>query len=203
MRRARGMAVAACLALASCGGGGGSNDQGIAFRALGVFQETLEQVAPAADTLPTPDTAVGDAGRVISLSTTTTVPNDVNGDGDLDGGFLGFRNDLQFQRLNVQGVQVEIFIPGALLPNPIVTDFVPIALTLDPPPADPTEEAANTAFVQTLFVSSDVMAFLNQNQNLLPPTPFNMNVVMTATAISDSGDSFDSNEFTYGIVVQP
>jgi hypothetical protein len=50
-------------------------------------------------------------------------------------------------------------------------------------------------------VPPDVIAFLNQNQNLLPPFPFSMNVVMTITAVSDSGDSFDTNEVTYGVQV--
>jgi hypothetical protein len=112
------------------------------------------------------------------------------------------RNELFGQDLNVQGVTVEIFIPGALIPNPVQTDFVPLAITLGPADGDE-EDLSPSNFAQTLFVSSDVMAFLNQNVTLLPQTPFNMNVVMTIQAISDSGDSFDSNEFTYNVVVQP
>jgi hypothetical protein len=192
--------VVACLALASCGGGGGSNDQGVSFRALGVFQESVEQFAPAADTLPTVDDAVGDTGRTINLATTLSVPNDQNGDGDLDGGFIGARNDLAFQNLNVQGVQVEIFIPGAVF-NPVVTDFVPISISLTPPSDSPDSGGGNIAFAQTLFVAPDVIAFLNQNPGLLPPRPFQMNVVMHLEAVSDSGDFFDSNEFTYGVGV--
>lgn len=190
--------VAACIALASCGGGGGSNDQGVSFRALGVFQESVEQFAPAADTFPTVEDAVGDTGRTIVLSTTFAVPNDLNGDGDLDGGFIGVRNDLAFQDVNVQGVRVEIWIPGALF-NPVITDFVPMAISLTPPAAAGEESTGNISFAQTLFVSPDVIAFLNQNPGLLPPTPFNMNVVMRVEAISDSGDFFGSNEFTYSV----
>jgi hypothetical protein len=203
MRKVQVVTMVACLALASCGGGGGSNDQGVSFRALGVFQEVQEQVAPAADTLPSPDNAPGDSGRGISLAATLTVPNDLNNDGDLDGGFLGARNDLAQQNVNITGVQVEIFIPGAILGNPVLTDFVPMAVSLGPAEVDEGEQATNLAFVQTLYVQPDVMAFLNQNQTLLPPTPFTMNVVMTLEAISDSGDSFDSNEFTYTVSVLP
>jgi hypothetical protein len=196
------VALGAWVALAGCGSG--SNDQGISFRLLGVFQETVEQFAPAADTFPTSlEDAVGDSGRIISLADTQFVPNDINGDGDLDGGFIGMQNVLETQRLNVQGLNVSIFIPGAVIPNPVATDFVPLSVTLDPVPSDDNEDAVNTRFVQTLFVSADVMAFLNQNQTLWPATPFNLNVVMTATAVSDSGDRFTSNEITYNIVVLP
>ena len=202
MRRSRFIMMAACIALAGCGGGGGgSNDQGVAVRFLGVFQETQEQVAPAADRLPDDETAVGDTGRVISLDTVLAIPNDINQDGDLDGGFLGIENDLD-QNINVQGVTVEIFVPGAKLANPISTDFVPMAISL--PPATFDDNGARISpktFAQTLFVPPDVIAFLNQNQNLLPPFPFSMNVVMTITAVSDSGDSFDTNEVTYGVQV--
>ena len=83
MKRSWIMAMAAGLALAGCGGGSGSNnDQGIAVRFIGVFQETQEQVAPAADRLPDDENAVGDTGRVISLDTSLAVPNDTNFDGD-------------------------------------------------------------------------------------------------------------------------
>jgi len=208
MRRARTVMVAACVALAGCGSGSndqcgkGSNDQGVSFRALGVFQEVQEQFAPSPDTLPNLEDHPGDSGRVISLSQTAVVPSDGNGDGDLDGGFLGMQSNLESQSLNVKGVSVEIVIPGALLPNPVATDFVAMAVTLGPAVVAEGEEATNGAFVQTLFVQPDIMAFLNQNQTLLPPAPFTMNVVMTLTAVSDSGDCFDSNEITYTVSVQ-
>jgi hypothetical protein len=205
MRRVTVVAVAACVALAGCGsgtgGGSGSNNQGNSFRFIGIFQETVEQFAPAADTFPSIDEAVGDTGRSILLATTAFVPTDQNGDGDLDGGFLGFRNELTQQTVNVQGVDVEIFIQGALV-NPVVTDFVPVAVSLDHAPVGQDDMSVNVAFAQTIFVSPDVIAFLNANPNILPPKPFNMNVVMRATAISDSGDSFVSNEVTYNIVVE-
>lgn len=202
MHKARITVIVAAIALASCGGGGGSNDQGVSFRALGVFQETLEQQAPAADTLPTPELAVGDTGRTIILSQTQVFPTDVNRDGDLDGGFLGFQNLLASQRLNVTGAHVELLVPGALI-NPVATDFVPIALTLGPAVVGLNEEAQNVAYAQTLFVSPDVLAFLNQNPSLLPTPPYQINVVMTATAVSDGGETYESNEFTYAITVLP
>jgi hypothetical protein len=201
------MVLGAWVAVATgCGGGGGggSNDQGVSFRGAGVFQESLEQVAPAADTLPTAENAPGDTGRTIQLATTPFIPDDRNLDGDLDGGFIGLENNLSEQSVNVQGIDVEIFVPGARIPNPVISDFVPLSLTL--PPAGVDDEgnpAPSKTFAQTLFVSSDVMAFLNQNQTLLPDPPFNINVVMRANARSDSGDSFDSNEFTYNLIVIP
>jgi len=203
MRRSTIMMMVACFALAGCGGGGGgSNDNGVSLRFSGVFQETQEQVAPAADRFPSPDEAVGDTGTFIVLGETLTVPTDGNKDGDLDGGFLGLENNLD-QSVNVQNVKVEIFIPGAVLNNPVVTDSVPMPISL--PPATVDEKGIRTlskSFAQTVFVQPDVLAFLAGNQTLLPPLPFNMTVVMTITAISDSGDSFDTNEISYNVNVR-
>ena len=199
------VAAAACLALVGCGGGGsgnGSNDNGISFSFLGVFQEVQEQVAPAADQLPTVADHPGDTGRTVDLTTVQEIPNDVNGDGDADGGFLGMQNNLATQSMNVEGVNVKIVIPGALI-NPVATDFAPLAIRLDPAPAVGSQSTNNEAFAQTIFVPPDVIAFLNQNPNLLPPKPFTMNIVMTLQGTSDNGDNFVSNEFTYSVNVIP
>jgi len=194
--------LAACLTLAGCGGGGGgSNDNGVALRFSGVFQETQEQVAPAADKFPDAENAVGDTGGTVVLGVSTTVPGDGNRDGDLDGGFLGLENNMD-QSVNVQHVTVEIFIPGARLNNPVVTDSVPLPISLAPASVD--DQGVRTpsrSFSQTVFVRNDVLAFLSQNQNLLPVLPFDMTVVMTITAISDSGDSFDTNEISFPVRV--
>ncbi len=206
MRRSRILTLAACIALAGCGSGGGSgsNDQGVALRFSGVFQETQEQVAPAADQLPNDEEAFGDTGGTVILGLTTTVPGDNNADGDLDGGFLGLENSLD-QSVNVQTVKVEIFIPGAVLNNPVVTDVVPLAISL--PPAVEDDDGLRTpskSFSQTIFVRPDVLAFLSQNQTLLPDLPFDMTVVMSITAISDNGDTFETNEISFPVrVLEP
>lgn len=200
--RKRIIMVATCFALAGCGGGGGSNDNGVSFSFLGIFQEVQEQVAPSADTLPTVENHPGDTGREIRLEDTTEIPDDRNLDGDLDGGFLGVQNNLDGESINVEGVQVKIVIPGAVI-NPVATDFVPLGIRLGPAVVPEGQTATNIAFAQTIFVQPKIMAFLNQNPSLLPTPPYTMNVVMTITGTSDSGDSFDSNEFTYAVSVIP
>jgi hypothetical protein len=193
--------AAACLALVGCGGGG-SNDNGVSFSFLGVFQEVQEQVSPAADTLPTRDNHPGDTGRIIDLEQVGAIPSDGNGDGDADGGFLGMQNNLDAESVNVEGVRVQIVIPGAVV-NPVATDFVALGIRLGPAKVAEGETSTNQAFAQTFFVQPDIIAFLNQNPSLLPPKPFTMNIVMRLTGTSDSGDSFDSNEFTYSVNVVP
>ncbi len=197
--------VAACVALAACGGGsggsGGSNDNGVSLRFSGVFQETREQVAPAADQLPTAEEAVGDTGTFIVLGENQSVPRDYNADGDLDGGFLGASNNLD-QSVNLQHVSVEIHIAGAKLSNPVVTDSVPLAVSLPPASIDDLGvRTPSVIFAQTVFVRPDVLAFLAANQNLLPNLPFDMTVVMRITGISDTGDSFETNEVSYAVGV--
>jgi hypothetical protein len=196
--------AAAGLALVGCGGGGGtgSNDNGISFSFTGVFQEAQEQVAPAPDQPPTAENHPGDTGRTVDLTRINAIPNDVNGDGDPDGGFLGMQNNLTTQSMNVQGVNVKIVIAGALI-NPVLTDFVPMAIRLAPKPAAGSQSTDNEAFAQTLFVSPSAIAFLNQHPALLPPKPFTMSVVMTLEGTSDNGDTFTSNEFTYPVDVVP
>src|SRR5262245_57842548 len=178
MRKRSMVAVAACLALVGCGGG--SNDNGVSFSFLGVFQEIQEQVQPAADTLRTAENHPGDTGRIVDLTTITAIPNDTNLDGDADGGFLGMQNNMPSQRLNGEGVNVKIVIAGALI-NPVATDFVPMSIRLSPRPIGDSQDTNNEAFAQTFFVSPDVIAFLNQHPNLLPPKPFTMSVVMRLT----------------------
>ena len=90
-----------------------------------------------------------------------------------------------------------------VLNNPVVTDSVPMPISLPPATVDDTTRVRtpSKSFAQTIFVQPDVLAFLAGNQTLLPPLPFNMTVVMTITAISDSGDSFDTNEISYNVIV--
>lgn len=193
--------AATCFAFVGCGGGG-SNDNGVSFSFLGVFQEVQEQVAPAADTLPTTENHPGDTTRIVDITQVPAIPNDVNRDGDTDGGFLGMRNNLDVEGINVEGVRVTIIIPGAVI-NPVATDFVPFSIRLGKAKVAEGETATNEVYAQTFFVPPDIIAFLNQNPSLLPPKPFSMNVVMRLTGTSDSGDSFDSNEFTYTVSVIP
>ncbi len=191
--------IAAGAGLVGCGSGG-SNDQGLSFRVFGVFLEIEEKVPPEADKLTTVENHPGDGGRVMSFSnrTHTSVPTDINGDGDLDGGYIGFENVMTTQRLNVTGIDVRIEIPGATIPLP--TDFVNVALTLDRKVGvDDEPGLGNIALTQVVFVSNDIITFLANNRNKLPPTPFEMIVVMTAEAVGDTGDRFVSNEFTYRV----
>src|SRR4030095_5760795 len=92
------MVVAACAMVAACGGGGGSNDNGVSFRAIGIFQET-EKIAPEDDEFSV-ENPQGDTGRIVSLANTTVIANDTNLDGDADGGYIGVENQTD-QKMNV------------------------------------------------------------------------------------------------------
>jgi hypothetical protein len=114
---------------------------------LGVFQEVEENFAPAADILPTVDDHPSDTTRIVDITRIDAIPNDVNGDGDADGGFLGMENNLSSKSINVEGVNVKIVVPGAVT-NPVATDFVPLGIRLGPAVVAFGQTATNEAFAR-------------------------------------------------------
>ncbi len=162
-------------------GGGGSNDQGISFRSLGFFTDATG--------------ATGDTGRCASLRDTTTIPNDLDGDGTLDGGFLGLENSM-LQGVNVDHVSLSYHINGSNLAIP--NDVFALSVRLGP--VNGAEPNSNRAFAQIAIVSPSIMKFINDNSTRLPDLPFSLVATANAVGTADNGDVFNSNRSTYQVV---
>lgn len=183
--------------ISSCGDGGGSR---LAFRALGLFVESeTAGVDPAPTLSSSPDT-----GRTVSLSNPNAsgsilepqIPNDQNGDGDPDGGFLALENLLATEGIGQFRARFEYSILGARVTVPAdVLDF--------PGRLEPVGEGAaaqrRVGFFQIVMVKPDLLAFLNQNRSQLPPFPFEMTILMTVTGLTDSGEDFTTEELRYTV----
>lgn len=174
--------LASIVVAASWSGCGSSNDQGVSFRALGFFADGTG--------------TAGDAGRCASLRDTTIIPNDIDGDGTLDGGYLGLQNSMVGQGINLDHVNLSYHINGSSLAIP--SNVFALSLRLGPTNgAEPSNPS--TGFAQIFIVSPAIFKFLNDNSSRLPDLPFAMVVSATAVGVADSGDDFTTNRVTYQV----
>ena len=177
------IAALAALVLAASwwGGCGTSNNQGISFRALGFFADGTG--------------ATGDTGRNVSLDLDREVPNDVDGDGNADGGFLGLENNM-VQGIQVERVDLTYRVTGSSLSIP--SDAYGLSERLGPSSG---QEPNNSAmkFSQILIVSPAIFQFINDNRNQFPQPPFSMIATAQAVGVTDSGDPFSTNKVSYQI----
>lgn len=199
--------LACALALvAGCGGSGGNNDQGIVFRATGMFR-TQTNITPDRITCTEPitvESAISDTTGTISLSTTDFYPNRIDPVGDPCGGQMALQNSLTSQAINVQFITVRYEVAGAAVQVP--TTVVNTGITISPPTCETCQfSSGQPGLVFVLLnggiVPQEIVTFLNQNVNRLPATPYTMNVFLTASGQSDQGTNYESNEIGYTLTV--
>lgn len=175
-------ALAALVLVASWWGGcGRSNNQGISFRALGFFADGTG--------------TTGDTGRNVSLSLDREVPNDVDGDGKADGGFLGLENNM-LQGIQVQRVDLSYRVTGASISIP--NDSYGLSERLGPSSNQETNNPA-IKFSQIVIVSPAIFQFINDNRNQFPQPPFSMIATAVGVGVTDSGDPFFTNRVNYEV----
>ena len=170
--------IAVAAAWVGCGS---SNNQGVSFRALGFFTDAQG--------------TTGDTGRCVSLRDDTIVPNDADGDGTLDGAFLGLQNGMVGQGILLNFVNLSYHVSGSSLAIP--NNVQALAGFLGP--ANGQTNNPSTAFVQTILVSPAIFKFLNDNTSRLPDPPFSMVVTAAAVGTADSGTDFQTNSVNYQI----
>lgn len=199
-----GAAALLALSLAGCGGGGGNNDQGIVFRATGMFRgrEQIDQ-GRITCTLPTVSDALVDAAYNLSLSGVVAFPDRRELDANPCGGYIGLQNNLDDQSFNVQEISITYEIPGATIPIPPTS--VTFGQTILPANSDQETQSgqANLLFSQLegQIVPRNLLVYLNANANRLPATPYLMNVYLVARGQSDDGTSYESNEIGYQLTM--
>src|SRR5262245_18051166 len=101
---AAGIVSAALAAAMGCGGSGGNNDQGIVFRATGIFRGPEQIDERITCTEPNTDNSIVDAAFELSLSRVPAFPDRFNPFGDPCGGYIAMENNLAQLNINVQSV---------------------------------------------------------------------------------------------------
>jgi hypothetical protein len=176
------IALLLCIvAAASWSGCGNSNDQGISFRTLGFFFSN--------------DLSDGQSGTCASLGDTQVIPTDEDGDGALDGGFLGLENNMN-QGINLDHVDLSYHVNGSSLAIP--NDVFALAGRLGP--ASGQESNPPQQFIQIVIASPNILSFINDNRSRLPQPPFSMVVRATAVGTADSGDTFRTNQSNFQVL---
>ncbi len=209
VRAGVGLVLALGLLGLGCGedSGSGNNDQGIVFRAVGIFQGELRE---GMCELPVIDNAVADQGFVVALDDPALdggFPASVNDQAVLGfcRGFLELQNNLFGQAINVERIDLEYEVPGARIPIP--PNSVPVGFRINP--ADSEEPNSfglpNVIFTQLVgqIVPSSLVFFLRQNRLSLPELPYVMIVHITAVGRSDDGVVRVSNEVRYTVEFIP
>ena len=207
-RVGRAVGIVLLLSVAGIGCGGEDNDQGIAFRGVGIFQG---EVQDGMCTVPTTDDAIVDAGLAIPLD------GNFGGFSVLDSGFpdsasffsicrayILMANDLVNQSINIERFDFEYEIPGSRISIP--SNSMPTGFRLNPTNADPETVSNTSGQINSLFIQPDgqliptsLVQFLRQNEPSLPPLPYVMIIHITAIGRTDSGDVLVSNEIRYTV----
>jgi len=198
--------VAVLALFIGCGGGGGNNDQGIVFRATGIFR-ALTSISGGIVTCTEPVTttqAITDSAGTVSLSQTPKYPSrDPGALADPCGGYIGLQNNLANQSFNAQFISIRYEVPGSAVQVP--ENPYNIGITVPPASCKGCTSSGLDGLLYVPLTEQLVpainMDFLNQFQNELPAPPYQMNVFLTVTGQSDTGTNYTSNEIGYTITV--
>jgi hypothetical protein len=199
--RVVGLALILGLVCASCGSNG--NDQGSSFRAVGIFQGTVETDKCTA---PVANKAIADQSIALQLNAPfidTGFPNASTGF-FLCRGYIWLENNLVGQAIAVDRIDFDYEIPGAHIAIPASSSVV--GFSISPVDADP-KTVVNPfgqvniylGHLEGQLVPASLVLFLRQNQPSLPELPYNMVIHITARGRTDSGDLLVTNEIRYSI----
>ena len=193
-----------------CGGSGGNNDQGIVFRATGIFrtQTNITTGDPPVITCTEPivgNSTITDVSGTISLSNTRFYPDRVDPAGDPCGGELALVNNLSSQSINVQFVTIKYQIAGAAVA--VDDNVVNTGFTISPATCEDCQFSSGQPGLIFLalrgqLVPQRIITFLNVNVNRLPVPPFQMDLFITASGQSDQGTNYETNEVGYTLTVE-
>jgi hypothetical protein len=196
--RVIGIALVVGLVLHGCGDGG--NDNGISFRAVGIFQGEVQNNQCQ---VPTAEEAIADQSIEVALD-----------DPFLDSGYptgiflcrayIWLESNLQKQGMTVDRLDFEYEIPGARIGIPAHSSS--IGARLNPVDADPDISPSpfgppNVYIGQPdgQLVPASLILFLRQNRQVLPQLPYTMIIHITAQGRTDAGERLTSNEIRYTI----
>ncbi len=196
--------LAALVVLAGCGGGGGNNDQGIVFSANGMFRgpETIDQGQIRCQQ-PTLQNAIVDTSFTLDISSTVDFPNRNDPFADPCGGYMALENHLGTQAILVGEIALRYQIPGAAIAVPTHSVSTGLRIESASSQAETSSGQANLIYAELVgqIVPAQMINWLNQNANLLPQTPYTLNVFLEAQGQAESGVNYTSNELGYTITI--
>jgi hypothetical protein len=195
-------------ALGACGSGGGSNDQGVSFTALGFFGTDDEGVC---------DPEVGSSGTVIPISGLVLGNN--TSDALISSAFtcIGFQNNMTTQSVRTQRVNLEYYIEGAAEQPPSTQVAFGVVLgrvQVDGSSGGDTSDqlvvgsgsgivAPNSIVAGIAIMPAEIRSWISLNRGILPEAPFVMVATATAVGITSAGNDIRSNPIDYFIEVAP
>ncbi len=199
--RVVGLALILGLICASCGSN--ENDQGSSFRAVGIFQGTVETNKCTA---PVANKAIADQSIALQLNDPfidTGFPNSTTGF-FLCRGYIWLENNLDDQSIVIDRIDFDYEIPGAHISVPSSSSVV--GFRIPPANADPAKVVnpfgqvnIYLGHLEGQLVPASLLLFLRQNQPSLPALPYNMVIHITARGRTDSGDLLVTNEIRYSV----
>ena len=181
-------------------GDSGSNDNGIAFRAVSFVQGTFSD---GKCTVPTASSAIADQSQNLTLDS-ALVDSGYPANLFFCRAYIWLENNLILQAILVDRLDFEYEIPGSRICLPSHSSSV--GIRINPSDADSTKSPSPfgppnvyIGLPEAQLVPASVVLFLRQNRQSLPQLPYTMIVQVTAHARSDAGQSLDSNELRYTI----
>ena len=190
------------IGMMGCGSDSNTNDQGVSFRAVGLFSGDLSE---SKCTVPTTTKAIADQGTTLPLSDPRLdfgYPNNTTDVFFICQGYIWLQNDLVNQAIVVNSIDFEYEIPGAQIKIP--SSSAPTGVRIYPSNADPATNQNPSGQVNVYIgqlsgqlISAHLIAFLRQNPSLLPNLPFVMIIHITAKGKTDNGAGIVSNETRY------
>jgi hypothetical protein len=193
------------IGMVGCGSDSNTNDQGVSFRAVGLFSGDLSE---SKCTVPTTSKAISDQGTSLPLNDPRLnfgYPNNTTDTFFVCQGYIWLQNDLVNQAIVVDSIDFEYEIPHTP-PIPIPSEHAPTGIRIYPSNADPATHQNPSGQVNVYIgqltgqlIPAHLIASLRQmnQESKLPPLPFVMNISVTARGRTDNGAGIVSNETRY------
>jgi hypothetical protein len=182
----------------------GDNDNGISFRAVGVFQGEFQQ---GQCEVPLADDAIADQSINLPLDS-SFVDSGFPADIFFCRGFIWLENNLNGQAIVVDRYDFDYEIPGARIDIPPHSSSIGVRIN----PADADPETSPSPFgppnvyigqPDAQMVPASLILFLRQNRQVLPQLPYPMIIHIKARGRTDAGEHLTSNEIRYTIQFTP
>lgn len=209
------------VAMIGCGGNGASNnDQGVSVTFLGLFSTSTSGASNGTPTpTPTPSNSLTGCGQLPQPVSGMTISLDQADSSGAVFAMVGLQNNMHGQFFRADRLILEYYIPGSSVQPPSTS----LALNLLAGPAEgglqsgaqvenirrpivtslpPTfDRYCNRAFAQMPIIPPSILEWISFNKGQLPPTPFDMEVVISLTGLASGGDRYDTNQGAFPVII--